>query len=445
MKTKILLLLLGSMHLLMAQPNVKLSPLATGFTAITDISHAGDQRIFIAEKSGFIKIVDKSGLVNPVPYLDISTKVLNQGEGGLLGLAFHPNYATNGYFYVNTINKSGNTELTRYQVAALNPDKADTNSRTVLLTFTQPFSNHNGGDLNFGPDGYLYISSGDGGSGGDPFNYAQNLSSYLGKILRIDVNTTTPGYAYGIPASNPFVDGEGGYIDEIWSYGLRNPWRFSFDRLTGDMWIADVGQSQIEEINRELSASAGGLNYGWKCYEGNQVYDFGNCNAATSFTFPVYAYNHSLGCSITGAFVYRGTRYPALYGRYIYTDFCQSNIWSLRQIGGVWTSEKLLNFSAGNINTFGEDNNGELYAGTNGGVLYRLCDGNSVAASNNLQIDSNPIPSNQYQAGNFLNSSGKVVNNSAVSFYALRAIELQQGFEANAGAVFSAKIEGCSN
>src|SRR5690606_21188454 len=230
------------------------------------------------------------------------------GERGLLGLAFAPDYETSGRFYVNYTNPNGNTVIARYTVSE-NPNVANSTG-TVLLTIEQPFSNHNGGSIHFGPDGYLWIGMGDGGSAGDPNNNGQNKNSLLGKMLRIDVS----GESYTSPSDNPFVGTDG--ADEIWSYGLRNPWKFSFDRETGDVWIADVGQNAVEEINRQPSITEG-INYGWRCYEGNSPYQTSGCAAQETMTFPVATYNHPGGrCSVTGGFVYRGENYPNLSGKY---------------------------------------------------------------------------------------------------------------------------------
>ena len=238
--------------------DIELEVFATGFSSPVNVKHAGDDRLFVVERAGVIKILNADGTVNSAPFLDINSRVINSGgEQGLLALAFHPNYTANGFFYVNYINNSGDTVISRFTRSSENA--ADPNSEVLLLTISQPFSNHNGGDMHFGPnDGYLYISTGDGGSAGDPVNYGQNTSSLLGKMLRIDVDGTSEGN-YGIPNDNPFV-GNGAVLDEIWAIGLRNPWKWSFDRSNGDMWIADVGQSNKEEINRVPASSTGGEN-----------------------------------------------------------------------------------------------------------------------------------------------------------------------------------------
>src|SRR5690554_2313016 len=269
MKKTILSLFMALGLTSMAQ-TIILTPFATGFSDPVEIAHCGDDRLFIVQQGGAIKVVNSDGSVNAENFLNLSSLISTGSERGLLGLAFHPNYESNGYFFVNYTNTSGNTVIARYSVSNSNPNVADPSSGVILLTINQPFSNHNGGCIKFGPDGYLWISMGDGGSGGDPNNNGQNKSSLLGKMLRIDVD----GETYTSPSDNPFVGTDG--ADEIWAYGLRNAWKFSFDRETGDVWIADVGQNAIEEINHESSTEPG-LNYGWRCYEGNNTYNTSGC------------------------------------------------------------------------------------------------------------------------------------------------------------------------
>ena len=296
------------------------------------------ERLFIVEQgaggSARIKILNLgTQTVNTTPFLTISG-ITTGGERGLLGLAFHPDYSTNGYFFVNHTDAAGDTIVERYTVSA-DPNVADPNSAMPVLGIGQPDSNHNGGWLGFGPDGYLYIATGDGGGTGDPNENGQDLSSLLGKMLRIDVNADDfPGDAnanYGIPADNPFVGVAG--RDEIWAYGLRNPWRNSFDRETGDLYIADVGQASWEEVNVQPANSTGGENYGWDCYEGNHEYETTGCGDPNTMTFPVYEYSHSDGCSITGGYVYRGSQICDLRGTYFFADYCNDTIWSFRYDG----------------------------------------------------------------------------------------------------------------
>ncbi|RXR34149.1 T9SS type A sorting domain-containing protein [Flavobacterium piscinae] len=349
---------------------IALETFATGFSSPVAIVNAGDDRLFVVQRGGLIRIVNPNGTVNTTPFLSLTSIITAGGERGLLGLAFHPDYATNGRFYVNyTRSGDGATVIARYNVSDTDENIANANSGEILLTIAQPFSNHNGGSLNFGPDGYLYIGMGDGGSGGDPNNYGQNLNSLLGKMLRIDVNGET---GYTIPADNPYADIAG--EDEIWSVGMRNPWKFSFDRQTGDLWIADVGQNAIEEINKAASSEAG-LNYGWRCYEGNSPYNTTGCGGSSNYTFPVAQYTHAStgGCSLTGGYVYTGTTYPNLQNKYLFADYCNNRIGFVSTGGGAitWTP----NSFTGNIASFGEDVNGELYvAGISNGIISRVVD-----------------------------------------------------------------------
>ncbi len=357
-----------------AQPEILLTSYATGFTHPVDIQHANDDRLFIVERAGYIKIIDGTGTTLSTPFLDIDALVHSfggQGEIGLLGLAFHPDYANNGYFYVHYTNNNDNSNISRFSVSATNPNEADVASELILMTISQPYLNHNGGCLKFGPDGYLYIGMGDGGSAGDPQNNSQNTMSMLGKMLRIDVDNGSP---YAIPADNPFV-GDPDVLDEIWAIGLRNPWRFSFDQLTGDLWIGDVGQGAREEIDMQLASSAGGENYGWRCYEGNNTYNTSGCGPASDYIAPVEEYNHSGGsCSVTGGYVYRGSEYPILYGTYIYADYCSARFWTLTPDGlGGYTNNLSNTYSGFDISSFGEDAQGELYiARMTAGTIYKL-------------------------------------------------------------------------
>ncbi len=341
---------------------------------IVQVTYAspGDDRLFIVYKSGEIRIF-KDGAVLPAPFLNISHLMSTGSEQGLLGLAFDPDYETNGFFYLNyTGQNPDGTGLTRdtrivaWQRDAINPDLADPDANQVLLSLEQPFSNHNGGQLLFGPDGYLYIGTGDGGSAGDPGNRAQNPQELLGKMLRIEVDGFSP---YTIPADNPFV-GDPGVLDEIWALGLRNPWRFSFDRLTGDLYIGDVGQNIWEEINFQPASSIGGENYGWRLKEGDSCFNPPtNCDPG-GLTDPVFVYQHGPHCSITGGFVYRGANVPQLSGFYLLGDFCSGQYWTLRDTGGGnWEDNTLTIFvndsaltSSDNITAFGEDSDGEIYA-----------------------------------------------------------------------------------
>ncbi len=333
----------------------------TGLFHPVDIrSLPGDDRLFVLEQPGRIRII-KNGQITAT-FLDITDRVGSQGsEQGLLGLAFHPQFAQNGYFYVNYTDQNGDTHIARFTARG---DTADANSEQQLIFVKQPYQNHNGGALAFGPDGYLYIGLGDGGSGGDPQGNGQSLNTWLGKILRIDVNTVdTP---YGVPANNPFDNIQ---LKEIWAYGLRNPWRFSFDSATGDLYIGDVGQSQWEEVDYLPAGSAGGANFGWNIMEGAHSYNGSN---QPNLTAPVAEYEHGYGCSITGGYVYRGKNLPAWQGVYLYGDFCLGRVWGLLKTDSGWQNALLFDLDA-SISTFGLDSDGEiLLADYSGGSIYRL-------------------------------------------------------------------------
>ena len=360
-----------------AAAQLTLTPFAGGFTRPVEIKHAGDLRLFVIEKSGYIRIVQANGTVLGTPFLDVHTLVAGGNEEGLLGLAFHPNYASNGLFFVYYVNTAGNIQVVRYQVSG-NPDVANAGSATPILAIPHPTnSNHNGGGLHFGPDGYLYVSTGDGGSGCDPDDNGQDPNALLGKLLRLDIDSGSP---YAIPPSNPFA-GPDGIADEIWNLGLRNPWRFSFDRANGNLYIGDVGQGQIEEIDFQLAASSGGQNYGWDCFEGSQPATISGCSTTavctpmSAFTFPVHEYTHADGCSITGGYVYRGSASPSLVGTYIYSDYCSNEIWGLTtpDNGTTWNNQSFGVPVAGlNPTAFGEDAAGELYVASDGGTVYRI-------------------------------------------------------------------------
>lgn len=366
MKIKLLFLILFYSCVTFSQ-TIGLQSFATGFTSPVEITHAGDSRLFVVQQGGIIKIVNSDGSVNATPFLTLtSATILSGGERGLLGLAFHPNYAANGYFYVNyTRAGDGATVIARYSVSA-DPNVANT-AGTVLLTIPQPFSNHNGGTIKFGPDGYLYIGMGDGGSSGDPGNRAQNINELLGKMLRIDVNSGSP---YAIPAGNPYAGVAG--ADEIWAIGVRNPWKFSFNRSNGDLWIADVGQNSVEEVNKVASTTAG-LNYGWRCYEGNTAFNTAGCAAQATMTSPLAVVTHAGGvCSITGGYVYTGTAFPNFQGKYLFSDYCRPQIGLMTSTGAVTYSAS---FAGNNFSTFGENMNGEIYvAAINSGIIYRVID-----------------------------------------------------------------------
>ena len=344
---------------------------AEGFAQPTSITHAGDGsgRLFVTERSGLIKVIEDGAVVEE-PFLDVSDLVTTGGgEQGLLGLAFHPEYAGNGQFFVNYTDTGGDTVVARYLVSE-DPNRVDPDSAAAVITVEQTFANHNGGQLKFGPDGYLYVGMGDGGSGGDPRGDGQNLATLLGAMLRLDVDTQEP---YAVPPDNPFVE-DAGARDEIWAYGLRNPWRFSFDRETGDLWIADVGQSHWEEVNLQPAGSEGGDNYGWNIMEGTHCFPPGSECDPTGLTLPVLEYeNTRTNCSVTGGYRYRGEEMPELAGIYFFSDYCSGTLWGATEdAGGEWAFETLLetNFR---VSTFGEDEDGELYiADYASGVIARL-------------------------------------------------------------------------
>jgi glucose/arabinose dehydrogenase len=347
---------------------------ASGFSQPLQVSHAGDrsERLFVVERQGLIHVI-QGGNVLPDPFLDISQLVTTaEGEQGLLGLAFHPQYPSNGYLYVDyTRAGDGATVVARYVVSNTDPNAADPDSGTTILTVAQPQTNHNGGQLTFGPDGYLYVALGDGGGAGDPNENAQDITTLLGSILRLDVDGGMP---YGIPADNPFVGITG--RDEIWDYGLRNPWRFSFDRLNGDLYIGDVGQGAWEEIDYHGAGTPGGINFGWDCREGAHDYEFtAECSTAV-LVDPIAEYSHAEGRSVTGGFVYRGTAYPDLQGRYFFADFITGKIWSMSKTGSdpdTWSAPTLELDTALRISSLGEDEAGELYVvDFSGGTVRRL-------------------------------------------------------------------------
>lgn len=372
------ILTLLSSFALQAQ-EIVLEPFANGFSSPLDLQNAGDDRLFVVEQSGVIKILDLDGNTNSTPFLNIQSSVSSGGERGLLGLAFHPNYDTNGFFYVHYSDNSGDSQISRFSVSAGNPDVADPNSEQDILTIPQPFSNHNGGSIAFGPvDGYLYIGLGDGGGGGDTDNNAQNPTLLIGKLLRIDIDNPSGGNNYGIPADNPFIS-DTGTRDEIWATGLRNPFRFAMDAATNNIWIGDVGQNAKEEVNR-ASLTEAGLNYGWRCYEGNSPFNTGGCPNMSELTFPVLDYNWNGGGSVIGGYVYRGSIYTDLQGIYIFADIDG-------MIGTIDGSDTFINQGnfPGTWVAFGEDINKELYVVNLGGTISKV-QGEALGVSDNELI-----------------------------------------------------------
>ncbi|MGD0122131.1 MAG: PQQ-dependent sugar dehydrogenase [Candidatus Limnocylindrales bacterium] len=356
--------------------SISLEAVVGGLPSPIGVSTApGDPRLFVIGQAGRIVIV-RGGKVAGT-FLDISARMSCCGERGLLGLAFHPQYASNGRFFVRYTDPAGDLRISEFHVGS-NPDAADAASETILLTIPHPtFANHNGGRIVFGPDGYLYIGTGDGGSGGDPNNHGQGLATLLGKMLRIDVDHASGGKPYAIPSTNPFV-GRPDALGEIFSYGLRNPYSFSFDRLTGDLWIGDVGQNLWEEVDRAPASTGGGagIDYGWSVMEGNHCYKPATGCDTAGLTPPLTEYAHgagdSIGCAIIGGYVYRGTAHPELYGRYFFGDECSGHIWDVGAAGPLTQQPQLLLSSGLNIDGWGEDVNGELYLVASNGTLYQL-------------------------------------------------------------------------
>ncbi|HUM45360.1 MAG TPA: PQQ-dependent sugar dehydrogenase [Chitinophagales bacterium] len=365
------------------QPVITLQEFSTGYSGPVDIQNCGDSRLFVVQQNGYIYLCDSMGVRNPTPFLDIHTKISQSSERGLLGLAFHPDYLNNGFFFVYyTRLTDGYLRISRFSADSLNANAADPNSELILIEIPHPsYNNHNGGCLQFGPDGYLYAGTGDGGSFGDPDENAQNTKNYLGKMLRIDIDNGVP---YGIPADNPFINDPDNYYPEIWSYGLRNPWRFSFDRITGDLWIADVGQNTWEEIDFMPADNGGGQNYGWDCYEGTHTYEPVNCSGTAVLTAPVYEYQHSSGsngdCSVTGGYIYRGGQFASLYGKYIFVDYCSGKFRATSQnsdgtFATTLVGDEVISQDEFSFSSFGQDHLGELYiTDVTQGKIYKLKD-----------------------------------------------------------------------
>ncbi|MCB1049938.1 MAG: PQQ-dependent sugar dehydrogenase [Acidobacteria bacterium] len=374
---RILIAALLFANLLLAQPTLTEVIGSGQLSKITSITNAGDERLFILEQDGRIRIFENNGLL-ATPFLDIAS-IVNSGdpERGLLGLAFHPDYAQNGYFFVNYTIANGDGRVARYQVSN-DPNLADPASGKILITIPHPGNNnHNGGAMAFGPDGYLYFTMGDGGGGGDPNCNAQNLNDLRGKMLRLDVDQNINQAPYhGIPPSNPFV-GVSNTRSEIWAYGLRNPWKFSFDQLTGDMFIGDVGQGSWEEIDFQPANSPGGENYGWKVMEGNHCFGTSNCQPGIPACFdplyvlPILEYSHSFGCSVTGGYRYRGC-FSEFQGQYLYGDYCSGRIWAATEISpGVWSTTEIFDTTL-LITSFGEDIHGNVYVAGRNGPIHRI-------------------------------------------------------------------------
>ncbi len=351
---------------------ITLVPVSDGLIRPVALAHAYDERLFIAEQAGRIRIIENGELLSE-PFLDIQYKVGNDpnniwDEQGLLGLAFHPQFQENGLFFVNYTNENdGSTILAHYQVDAADPNKANLLSESIMINLGQPYQDHNAGHLQFDRDGFLYMAAGDGGEWGDPHGNGQNPHTLLGSILRLHVDAND---TYAVPSTNPFV-GDNEKRGEVWAYGLRNPWRFSFDRLTGDVYIADVGQADWEELNFLPASEPGGANFGWDVVEGPICYDAETCDRS-QFVEPIVTYDHSMGCAIVGGFVYRGQQFPELAGNYFFADFCQNIIWSLVNNNGEWLQNEVYQGDF-RVSSFGEGVNGELYVlDHQGGTVYQI-------------------------------------------------------------------------
>ncbi len=354
----------GSVKLVEAYPNLT-------FNQPLDYHPANDDkgRVFVVEKTGTILVFHNDPQVQTTHvFMDLTNRVDSRSpEKGLLGFALHPDYQHNGFFYVNYTDQNS-TVIARYQADPGDPNRALPSSEKIILTFPQPYANHNGGQLAFGPDGYLYIGSGDGGAAGDPQNNAQNLGNLLGKILRIDVDRSADGMAYAIPPDNPFFANKQGFREEIYAYGLRNPWRFSFDQVRGWLWAADVGQNKVEEIDIIHK----GANYGWNRMEGSLFYPSTASFDTTGFTMPVWEYQHPQGNSITGGYVYYGKSAPSLNGWYVFGDFVTGMVWAVRLDENMKAESRTLLDTDYNISSFGLDQNNELYVLDYNGKIYRL-------------------------------------------------------------------------
>ena len=365
----------GSFPLANGPDHLRVEKVVGGLRAPTGVSNAGDGsgRLFVTEQAGRVRVVRADGGLDPQPFVDLTGRIASGGERGLLGLAFHPRFATSRRLFVDYTRAGDGATVVAELRAGADGSRADPASERIVLIVPQPFANHNGGQLAFGPDGYLYIGLGDGGSEGDPNRNGQNRNVLLGKILRIDIDGPhAPGKQYGIPSDNPYAVGgstPGHGRPEVWAYGLRNPWHFSFDRLTGDLYIGDVGQNAWEEIDRQPLDPPGGANYGWNLREGDHC--FRTC-ATAGLIAPIVEYSHELGCSVTGGYVYRGAAQASLQGVYIFGDYCSGRLFTIHSEDGSFTTRTVADTSL-NISSFGEDEAGELYlVDLRGGGLYRV-------------------------------------------------------------------------
>jgi glucose/arabinose dehydrogenase len=342
---------------------ITLKPFVSGLEAPLAIVNAGDgsNRLFVAEQGGRIQVI-RNGQVAATPFLDIASEITSGGERGLLGVAFHPDYPRDGRVFVDYTDTNGDTQVSSFTVSATDPDRLDPTTEMPILHVKQPFANHNGGALVFDPSGMLLVSLGDGGSGGDPQGNGQSLATLLGKILRIDVAGNDAGHPYRIPADNPFADGAGGHRPEIWLYGLRNPWRMSFDGATGDLWIGDVGQNLWEEIDVHRAGQPSGTNFGWNRMEGTHCFEPAQGCYDPGLTAPVTDYGHDLGCTVIGGGVYRGSAQAAIVGGYVFGDYCTGRLWAIDPAGDGYRAPTEVGESGLSLSAFGEDEAGELYA-----------------------------------------------------------------------------------
>ena len=419
-------------------PNIQLSLVANGFGGIVDIVSAGDTRLFIVDGKQ-VKIISN--------YNVLSTSFINLSDRAywIMAVAFHPNYAQNGYFYVKYKALDNSCVIARFSKDASNQDLADPSSETIIFSYPNN-DGHEGGDLEFGKDGFLYTATGDGAGGGrgepgDEFGNAQNFASVKGKMLRFDIDSPQTNY---IPAANPYQYPNDNIPDQIIAVGLRNPWKFSFDRQTGDVWIGDVGQDSYEEVSFAPFGTFENRNYGWSCYEGNMLHLTQNCPNNAVYTNPIidyagYNYNGGLPASVTGGYVYRGSQYPALNGFYCYADYNSGKFWLLNKLSNNSIINDFKGILLANPTTFGEDNNGELYVATFGSIYKITACGTDQDLSLSGQISS----ASSYYAQNSIQSTNVIVSTSKVNYYAGKKIELNVGFFANAGTVFKAQIGGC--
>jgi glucose/arabinose dehydrogenase len=435
---KLLLMLCSPIFLFAQSPAIKLNLVAGGFGQVVDIVSAGDSRLFIVDGS-HVKIL-LNGLTFNTPFINLSDRAT-----WIMAVAFHPNYAQNGYFYVKYKANDASCVISRFSKSESNDDLANINSESIL--FSYPNNNgHEGGDLEFGKDGYLYTATGDGAPGargdlGDEFGNAQNMATVKGKMLRFDVDSPQTNY---IPVSNPYQGLDDNIPDAIIASGLRNPWKFSFDRQTGDVWVGDVGQDSYEEVSFVEYENFLSKNYGWSCYEGNMPHLTQNCTNNPVLVFPIitfegYNFNGNLPASVTGGYVYRGNQYPALNGFYCYADFNSGKFWLLKRLSSGSITNDLKGVLMNNPITFGEDHNGELYVATFD-KIYQIT---SCDNTQNLILNSPITTTSYYSALNSIQSTSYISNDAKVIFNANNKIELNAGFKTDNGVTFTAQIVGC--